>query len=135
MLLILVGLIFNRINLQLKNALLHWPHFKAMINLYYYTILNLPASSSPVFKGINKQRVSTCKLLSMEKLINSDLQYIWFFSRWFAFSKNQECQKWFSRFGKLNVMNKCSVKCRSQMKPETKECADDKLKESFSKET
>ena len=30
------------------------------------------------------------QIIKYEKLINSDLQYIWFFSRWFAFSKNQE---------------------------------------------
>jgi len=70
-------------------AFLLWRYSGTMINLY--TSLKLHVTSSPVFKGINKQRVTTCKLVSKEKRIDSDLQYIWFFSHWFAYSKNQEC--------------------------------------------
>ena len=38
------------------------------------------------------------------------------------------------KFGKQNIMIKCSVKSKSLTNP-TKLCANDKLKESFSKET
>ena len=66
------------------------------------------------------------------KLIASDLQYIWF-SRWLAFKKSRKVEVVFT-FWRTKRMIKCSVKCQSQAKLKTKQCADDELKESFLKE-
>ena len=53
-------------NLQLKSALLHWSHSKAIINLYKINIpfLTYMHSQAAYLREKNKQRVTTCQLVS-----------------------------------------------------------------------
>ena len=67
------------------------------------------------------QHTTRADIFFVERLIASNLQYIWFFSCWFVHSKkSQKLEAAFTFWHfKPNIMIKCSVECQSLTNPKS----------------